>query len=199
METDLTTRWQNCFLEIVQEPGHAARLKDAATFAALVDWTAQLTATVVRSCAVLGWCAAAKRHSLHRLPQPGQEYLGLDVMAFPSDAEVDCPIRWPLPVAVFELENSNNDDRVAYSLWKVLCVRADLRVVFAYRPDWEKARQVVAVLEGEVVGSLTIPQRESLGGQTVLVMGSRGEGETFPWGYFKFWKMDANLGRFIKI
>lgn len=120
-------------------------------------------------------------------------------MAFPSDAEVDCPIRWPLPVAVFELENSNNDDRVAYSLWKVLCVRADLRVVFAYRPDWEKARQVVAVLEGEVVGSLTIPQRESLGGQTVLVMGSRGEGETFPWGYFKFWKLDANLGRFIKI
>jgi len=199
MGTDLASQWENCFLDIIQEPSQAARLKDAATLEALVDWTAQLTESVVRSCSALGWCAAAKGHSLNRLPQPGQEYLGLDVMAFPCGAEVDRPIRWPLPFAVFELENRTNDDRVAYSLWKVLCVRADLRVVFAYRPDWEKARQIVAMLEREVVSSLTISQRDTLGGQTILALGSRGEGETFPWGYFKFWKLDANLGRFIKI
>ncbi len=120
-------------------------------------------------------------------------------MAFPGNGEADLSARWPLPVAAFELENSVKDERVAYSLWKVLCVKAHLRVVFAYRPDWEKARQIVAMLEGEVVDSLTISQRDTLGGQTVLVLGSRGEGETFPWGYFKFWKLDANLGRFIKI
>ena len=36
-------------------------------------------------------------------------------------------------------------------------------------------------------------------GETAVVIGNRGEGETFPWGYFKFWLLDANLGRFEKV
>jgi hypothetical protein len=42
-------------------------------------------------------------------------------------------------------------------------------------------------------------ERATLGGQTVLVMGNRGEGETFPWGYFKLWMLDTNRGRFEKL
>ena len=87
---------------------------------------------------------------------------------------------------------------MAYSLWKVLCVRAPLRVLFAYRPDWEKARSLVGKFQDDVIGSLTIEQRTALEGDTVIVMGSRGEGGTFPWGYFKVWKLDTNLGRFEK-
>ena len=33
----------------------------------------------------------------------------------------------------------------------------------------------------------------------LLLSINRGEGETFPWGYFKFWLLDANLGRFEKV
>jgi hypothetical protein len=36
----------------------------------------------------------------------------------------------PLPVAVFVLANSRDDVRIACSPWKVLCVRAKMRVVF---------------------------------------------------------------------
>ena len=39
----------------------------------------------------------------------------------------------------------------------------------------------------------------SLGGETVMVIGNRGEGETFPWGYFKMWKLDRNVERFEKV
>jgi hypothetical protein len=39
----------------------------------------------------------------------------------------------------------------------------------------------------------------TLGGETVLVVGNRGEGGTFPWGHFKCWRLDANLGRFEKV
>jgi hypothetical protein len=46
---------------------------------------------------------------------------------------------------------------------------------------------------------LRLEQRTALEGQTVLVVGNRGEGETFPWGYFKFWMLDSNLGRFEKV
>ena len=62
------------------------------------------------------------------------EYLALDAVAF--EATQKAPLsRWPFPVAVFELENSRQDAKVTYSLWKVLCVRAPLRVVFCYRRD----------------------------------------------------------------
>jgi hypothetical protein len=170
--------WQPVFLQHVQDPSTAAPLKEAALAGQLADWTACLTTAVVRSCESLGWRAAGKGHSLALLPQVGQEYLGIDVMAFTETA----PTRWPLPLAAFELENHAKDDRVAYSLWKVLCLRVGLRVVFAYRPDWERSRQLVKAVETDVVGGLRPEQRITLEGQTVLVVGNRGEGETFPWG-----------------
>lgn len=124
--------WREEFLSAVQEPITAAPLKEASLAEDLRGWTACLTSAVVASCQRLGWLAAAKGHRLSELPQPGQEYLSLDAMAFSSDT---IPGRWRFPVAVFELENHRKDDRVGYSLWKVLCVRAPLRVVFAFRRD----------------------------------------------------------------
>src|SRR5262249_48828235 len=32
-----------------------------------------------------------------------------------------------------------------------------------------------------------------------LVVGERGEGETFPWASFKVWLLESNLGRFAKV
>jgi hypothetical protein len=199
MSADLFQPWQASFLRLVQEPDTAAPLKEASLAGNLRDWTTCLTAAVVRSCAALSWRAAGKGHLLDLLPQTGQEYLGIDVMAFPAaGGTADQETRWPMPLAAFELENHPKDDRVAYSLWKVLCLRVGLRVVFAYRPDWERSRQLVSALAADVVGGLRPEQRAALGGQTVLVVGNRGEGETFPWGYFKFWLLDSNLGRFEK-
>lgn len=198
--TDPVANWREYFLQAVQEPDTAAPLKEAAIAGRLGAWTTLLTSVVVKSCAAVGWRAAAKRFALDILPQIGQEYLGMDAMAFEdSEPVTTSESRWRFPVAVFELENSRRDDRVAYSLWKVLCVRAKLRVVFAYRDDWERARELIAKLTAEVIGRMTIDERTSLPGETLLVIGSRGEGETFPWGYFKLWRLDRNTGRFAKL
>lgn len=188
--------WREAFLEVVQESLTAAPLKAASLAEDLRAWTACLTSAVVASCGQLGWPAAAKGHRLEELPQAGQEYLSLDVMALSPDVT---PGRWRFPIAVFELENHRADDRVAYSLWKVLCVRAPLRVVFAFRRDWEAGRCSVNAICDAVIGSLTVAERAALTGEIVLVMGNRGEGETFPHGYFKFWKLDTNVGRFEKV
>lgn len=145
---------------------------------------------------ILEYDAARKGHRLAELPQPGQEYLSIDVMAFPASSVAG---RWRLPVAAFELENHRTDDRVAYSLWKVLCLRTDLRVVFAFRRDWEESRRSVEAIGNDVIGSLTAPERMALSGQTVMIIGNRGDGETFPWGFFKMWRLDTNVGRFEKI
>jgi hypothetical protein len=196
---DLLGVWRSSFLQVMQDPVAAAPLKEASLTENLRAWTTCLTAAIVNSCVALGWRAAAKGHLLEHLPQPGQEYLNIDVMAFPAETSpVRNSGRWPMPLAAFELENHHKDDRVAYSLWKVLCLRADLRVVFAYRPDREQSRRLVTAIGDDVIGGMTPEQRSNINGETVVIIGNRGEGETFPWGYFKFWALDPNVGRFDK-
>lgn len=191
------TDWWNRFLAQIGQPDNAAPLKEASLSENLSDWTRLTTEAVVRSCQSLGWEAAARGNRGTRLPESASEYLALDAMAFPSRETSD--VRWPLPLAVFELENSPRDDRVGYSLWKVLCVRAPLRVVYAYRRDWEQTRDLMERLATNVVASLSPTERLALDGETAVVTGSRGESETFPHGYFKLWLLDTNLGKFDRI
>ncbi|MEK6260886.1 MAG: hypothetical protein AABP62_19980 [Planctomycetota bacterium] len=188
--------WREAFLQVVREPEFAVPLKESSLAEDLKTWTTCLTSCVVSSCRQLGWLAAAKGHCLNELPQAGQEYLSLDVMAFPAAPSSG---RWRFPAAVFELENHRTDDRVAYSLWKVLCVQAPLRVVFAFRRDSDAGRSSVNAICEDVIGSLSVGDRSDLTGEIVLVIGNRGDGDTFPWGYFKFWKLDTNVGRFEKV
>ena len=187
--------WREAFGAYVEQSTPAESLKSASLNEDLRSWTSELTTAIVRSCEQLGWVASARWNPTRRLPKAGKEYLSLDVTAFGGGTHP----RWPLPLAVFELENSLTDLRVAYALWKVLCVRAKLRVVFAYRPDWKRSRELVATLTDEIMGGMSPEDRTSVTGQTVLAIGNRGEGETFPWGYFKFWLLNPNLGRFEKL
>lgn len=207
--TATADRWRDAFTTVLNRREVAEPLKEAALAQRLRDWTRLLTGVVVESCRNVGWVAAAKGFSLDCLPQAGQEYLGLDVTAFQStgarevmpsrDAAEASEVAWRFPVAVFELENSRSDSRVAYSLWKTLCVRAPLRAVFVYRPDWQSGVQLVQHLASDVVGRMPLDERSLVGGDTLIVMGSRGEGETFPHGYFKSWRLNTNTGRFDKL
>lgn len=187
--------WAPAFMEALQAREVGEALRSAATAGNMAEWTRLLTGVVVKSCDMVGWPAAARGHRLALLPQAGQEYLGIDVMAF-APASGDPGPRWPLPLAAFELENQK--ERAGYSLWKVICVRTSLRVVFAYRDTWEQVRELVGTLRDEVVRGLTVEERQALGGELLLVTGSRGEGETFPYGYFKLWRLNANTADFEK-
>ena len=190
------SEWVRAFSDALQPREVSEPLKAAALAGDLAAWTTLLTGVVVGSCQRLRWPAAAKGHKLDRLPRAGQEYLGIDVMAFPPDDGGQPRPRWPLPLAVYELENSPSDERVAYSLWKVTCVRAELRVVFAYRRDWERVKDLLQALKRDVLEEHSIKDRMNLGDETLIVTGSRGEGETFPYGYFKVWRLNPNIGSF---
>lgn len=178
-------------MKTVQEPENVAPLRAAALNERLAAWTEALTRVVVATCEALGWQASAKGHQLEFLPEPRSEYLALDVMAFPEGEK-----RWRFPAAVVELENSIGDGRIAYSLWKVLCVRADLRAVFCYRKDAERGPALVRFLRDEVVHAMTLAGRVSLEGETIVVVGCRDESEYFPYGFFKWWQLDPSAGTF---
>ncbi len=138
-ETDLADRWARALHDVLRRGEFREPLRVAAVAGSLGEWTRLMTDAVVASCQALGWPAAAKGHPLRVVRKPGQEYLGLDVVAFEPPA--DGGPAWPLPLAVFELENQR--DRAAYSLWKVICVRAGLRGVFAYRNNWRQVGELV--------------------------------------------------------
>lgn len=195
MPDGLAVRWFAGFMETVRRHPTAPVLQEAAQQARLAEWTRALTAIVVGSCEAMGWKGAAKGHRSTLLPVPRQEFLGLDVVAFQPSGQQ----RWRFPMAVFELENSSADDRVAYSLWKVLCIRSQLRVVFCYRQDWADGSRLVRHLSGEVAKAMEISERTALTGETLLVVGSRDEKKTFPYGFFKDWLFDANVGRFSRV
>jgi len=184
--------WFAAFMETVKTHEASTELREAANSGELKQWTEALTGVVVGTFPNMGWRGAARGHRSDMLPVSRSEYLALDVVAF----EVAGDRRWRFPVGVFELENSPVDDLVAYSLWKVLCVRASLRVVFCYRRDASEGAELVRHLADQVVQAMEIPTRSGLGGETLVIVGSRSEAATFPYGFFKDWTLDINTARF---
>lgn len=181
-------------METVRGHEAATLLRDAAIQGRLQKWTEALTAVVITTCEAQGWKGAARGHRSTLLPISRQEYLSLDVVAF--DIAGNC--NWRLPHAIIELENSQADDLVAYSLWKVLCVRSKLRVVFCYRRDRDQGGKLLRYLSTSVLSEMAISERTSLGGETLIVTGCRNEAETFPYGFFTEWTLDLNTGRFSR-
>lgn len=187
----LAQRFQDAVLQELRRDATPLTFKEAAREVRLGLWTTAMTDVVVRACTAMDLSASARGHKLDLLPVHRSEYLGMDVTAFPSAEH-----RWRFPTLVAELENSQRADYIAYSLWKVLCVKAELRAVFCYREDAGTGQVLLSSLKREVVGALQISGRIALEGDTLVVIGSRGEEETFPHGYFAWWTLNKNTGTF---
>lgn len=179
------------FDNLERDRASAETLKAASLAGNLAAWTSVLTAITVKTCNDVGFQAAAKSKRCAVQPIKRNEYLSLDVMGL-QPAVGD----WSWPAVVCELENSADDRYVAYSLWKVLCVRAPLRVVFCYRSERSTGSALIAYLTRSVINSLSVEQRASTVGETLMIVGSRGLASTFPYDFFDEWKLNANTGRF---
>jgi hypothetical protein len=186
--------FRDAVIDTLRDGEVAARFKQAATDALLEPWTTALTEVVVRSCEALGLSASGKGHKLDLLPVGRSEYLGLDVTAF-SEGQG----RWRFAALVAELENSRREDLIAYSLWKVLSVRAGLRVVFCYREKSESVPTLLRHLRQEVVEAMGVVGRSALDGDTMVVCGTRDAVNTFPHGYFAWWELNKNTGSFERV
>jgi hypothetical protein len=194
MADTLTASFRNAFFKVVQADELAAELKRSAIEGDLGGWTEALTDAAVRTCHAVGWKASAKGHKLELLPIHRSEYLALDVVAFAGGEK-----RWRFPVAVMELENVLREDQIAYSLWKVLSVRAELRIVFCYCQNSDHIPALLRHMREEVIEAMGLAGRVKLEGATLVVVGSLSESGTFPFGYFGWWSLDTNTGRFERL
>jgi len=188
---DTIEDWRKKFFKVVASDKFLGDLKEASLLGNLKDWTTTLTDVVVTVCERSNWIAASKGHRLTMMPEPKEEYLGIDVMAFEKSAHP-----WLFPQAAIELENSVQDDKIAYALWKVLNIKAELRLVFCYRPEAQQGTQLVKYLSNQVIKSMAIVRRTGLRGETMVVVGYRNRAETFPYSFFKWWILNSNTGQF---
>ena len=186
---NLSETWKAGFISLLRTSEQSEVLKVASLVGDLRTWTAVLTAMVIDSCGTMGWQAAAKSHRLDLLPVMRNEYLSLDVVAFHGTVK-----GWQMPAAIFELENSPQDNMVAYALWKLLCVRAPLRVLFCYRKDPEEGAALVRQIQQEVIRKIPPEERIRMDGNTILCIGNRGHAGTFPFDFFRWWQVDAGSG-----
>ena len=63
-------------------------------------------------------------------------------------------------------------------------------------PVWEA---LGTQLREEVVEAMGLAGRIKLDGRTLLVIGTRSESDTFPYGYFGWWELDPNTGTFERL
>ena len=184
----LAVEWYRAFQREVRSPRWADPLREAAMRRRLGEWTRHLTGAVIATCQAMGWTAVGRGHLAKVLPVVKQEYLALDVMAFPTSSESP----WPRPVAVFELENQQREEIIAYALWKTSLIRCPLRGVFCYRRNPEEVGGLLTTLKVQVaLGSGTDEDEE-----TILVIGTRSRAEDFPDGFFRPYRWDEDFRHF---
>ena len=78
------------FFDTVRQHEFAVPLEKAALAEDMASWTRYLTLVVIKTCQGLGWQAAAKGQRLNSLPEARNEYLTIDVMAFPNARSLAC-------------------------------------------------------------------------------------------------------------
>ena len=183
----LALKWYHAFRRELRDARWADPLRDAALNQQLRAWTRHLTGAVVSACRAMGWTAVGRGHPAEVLPVVKQEYLALDVMAFPGEPRMP----WPRPVAVFELENREREEIIAYALWKVTLIRCPLKGVFGYRQRTEEIGELLRALSAQVLAGT-----EAEGEEIILVVGTRSRAEDFPDGFFKPYRWDDSRQQF---
>lgn len=183
--------FREAFHHCLRSETAGAQLRDAAINRRMADWTEALTNLVVESCRVQGWTACARWNPNEVLPQVQKEYLTLDVTAFPTTRK-----GWQPPLAAIELENNASKQKIAYCLWKLLSVNAGFRSLFCYREKTEEAAELLRYLRKEVVQAFTSEERGHIRGPTLICIGTRGDAETFPHGFFRWWRVNFNTSNF---
>lgn len=177
--------WQTNFETLLHQENYSKSLKQ---LVGLSEWTKAMTYTIVNTCQLMGWQATAKGHHLTHKTIASSEFLAIDVMAFANSQQ------WQFPIAVIELEN--NPVRITYSLWKVLCIRVPLRVVFCYCRSPSDRIYAIKTLCDQIIKPMSIADRIAITGETFIVIGCKNELSIFPSGFFKWWELDINTGTF---
>lgn len=124
------------------------------------------------------------------------EYLNMDAMFIANDAykkwkglpDYDPPV---IPIAVVEHENAGTGtfEKIQYCLWKILCLRADVRVLICYQFGAKKIEELRELLENTVKNNKLA---EGMNGELLLVIGDQAKDKIL-------WKDRSDISDYFSI
>jgi len=185
-QAGLASEWLKHFAVVLDETDCPPNIKDGA-------WTTLLGDMLERVGEGMGCYVVRNRKSRsgkRRHPDTG-EHLGIDVMFFDAKEYDSQPVnkygKDPLirPKAAIELENDDSFDKIAYCLWKVLCVRAPLKVLICYQTGLHHVRALRKHLKDVMEkGRLATGDKA----EVLVLVGDEAQLESAEWGeYFTVW------------
>ena len=94
-----------------------------------------------------------------------------------------------LPSAVVELENSLDINKIAYCLWKILCVRAPIRVLICYQKNMDKKLSLAKHLEN-IIWQRSLMRDDK--GDLLVIIGNDKKGESSWEDYLSVFEWRSN-------
>ena len=94
------------------------------------------------------------------------EYFNIDLIAYQND-----PDNWRKPVLALEHENSQDEDWLAYCIWKLLSIDCDYRILFAY-PNPKATVQVQNPEQLEKLIKDALKHKDHRGKSIMLITGT---------------------------
>ena len=129
------------------------------------------------------------RSRLSSKKQDSHEYMDIDAFFIDNrdyDLLSDDEDPLTLPSAIVELENSYDNDKIAYCLWKLACIRSPIRVLICYQKGREAISSLVRHLEKVIRQNSLLKDDTS---DTILIIGDGTKGEGYEWAdYFSFYE-----------
>ena len=123
------------------------------------------------------------------------EYLDIDAFYF-DRVDYDLPIGigdvedpFALPKVVVELENSFEINKIAYCLWKIICVRASIRALICYQKGMDEVESLAKHLE-DVIWQRGLLKGDN--GDLFIIVGNDKKGDSEWEDYFSVfeWRND---------
>jgi hypothetical protein len=148
------------------------------------DWTASSWTTflgdVLDEVALKSNDYVVRRRSNNK--EESGEYLNIDGLYFDNNEYDDFVPEGHdprvLPSAAVELENSYSQDKIAYCLWKLMCIKTPIRILICYQ---NKAENIVSLkdhLENVMLkGNLTKENKADV----IVIMGDESISDEKPW------------------
>lgn len=130
-------------------------------------------------------CDVTMRRNITKKDAYSGEYLNIDAM-FTDNQEDWNEEDWNplvLPSVVVELENDYGGKQITYCLWKILCIRAEIRVLICYQDATNKINCLKTRLE-EVITERELMKGED--SELLVIIGDDSKNEYSEWNeYFK--------------
>jgi hypothetical protein len=137
-------------------------------------------------------CDVTMRRDITKKDEYSGEYLNIDSMFIDKDAEWNEEDWNPLvlPTVVAELENKYENKDIIYSLWTILCIRAEIRVLICYQETTGKVNSLKSSIDRMITQEKLMQGEDS---ELLVIIGDDSKDEDSEWNqYFKVfeWRND---------